>query len=142
MYQNILRILIVDDYAIVREGLIAMLDGQPDIVLVGTASNGAEALSLVQTTCPNVVLLDLVMPTMDGMDSLCTLHAIKQVCPDARIIMLISLTDDEHIHTALKAGAAGYLHKDAGRVQVLNVVRNLSRCSVGPQQPGDASVER
>lgn len=121
-----LRILIVDDYAIVCEGLTAMLASQADMVLVGMATCGNEALLLVQTTRPDLVLLDMVMPALDGMDSLDVLRAIKQILPTTRVLILTSFADDERIHAALKAGAAGYIPKDAGREHILAAIRKLA----------------
>jgi DNA-binding NarL/FixJ family response regulator len=120
--QSTLRILIVDDYAIVCEGLAAMLAGQPDIVLVGMAASGNEALALAQATCPDLVLLDLGLPAQDGLDSLAVLRAIKQLRPAPRILILTSMTDDPAIAAALKAGAAGYISKDAGRERILAAI--------------------
>jgi NarL family two-component system response regulator LiaR len=125
--QTVLRILIVDDYAIVCEGLAAMLAGQPDMVLVGMAASGIEALVLVQRTCPDVVLLDLVMPAQDSLDSLAVLHAIKQARPATCVLMLTSMTDGAGIGAAIKAGAAGYIPKDAGREHILEAIRRLTR---------------
>jgi NarL family two-component system response regulator LiaR len=118
--QSPIRVLIVDDYAIVCEGLAALLAGQPDIVLVGTATDGTAALTLVQEQAPDVVLLDMVMPAMDGM---AVLRAIKRIRPATRVILLTSLTDDARIGAALRAGAAGSLPKDAGRDAVLAAIR-------------------
>jgi DNA-binding NarL/FixJ family response regulator len=125
--QTALRILIVDDYAIVCEGLAAMLAGQPDMVLVGMAASGITALTLVQSTCPDLVLLDLVMPAQDGVDSLAVLRTIKQARPATRVLMLTSMTDGEGIGAAIRAGAAGYISKDAGREQILAAIRKLTR---------------
>jgi len=123
---TLIRVLIVDDYTIVREGLAAMLSGQPDMVLVGMATCGNEALLLVQTTRPDLVLLDMVMPTQDGVDSLAVLRAIKQIQPTTHILLLTSMTNDECLLAALKAGAAGYIPKDAGREHILAAIRNLA----------------
>jgi DNA-binding NarL/FixJ family response regulator len=139
--QNAIRVLIVDDYEIVREGLAAMLAGQPDLVLVGTATDGAEALALVQATQPEVVLLDLVLPTRDGgmdsPDSLAALHAIRQARPTTHILMLTSMADEEgiHIYAALRAGAVGYISKDACREHLLAAIRRLTAGMAGPSHP-------
>jgi DNA-binding NarL/FixJ family response regulator len=131
------RVLIVDDYDIIREGLAAMLSGQPDMLLVGAAADGDDALALVQATNPDIVLLDLAMPTVDGgMDSLKTLHAIRQLRPDTRIIVLTSLTDDVCIQAALKAGASGYLPKDACRDYILAAVRSPAARALGTDPSG------
>jgi DNA-binding NarL/FixJ family response regulator len=122
--QTGIRVLIVDDYAIVCEGLTAILAGQSDIEVVGTAADGKEALMLVQTTQPDVVLLDLVMPTVEDMDSMQTLRAIKQIRPTTHIILLLSMTSDEPLHAACQAGVAGTLAKDASRDHVLKMIRS------------------
>jgi NarL family two-component system response regulator LiaR len=119
-----IRVVIADDHAVVREGLTAILSGQPDIILVGAATNGSEALTLVQEAGPDVVLLDLVMPTMDG---LAALHAIKQARPATRIVILTSFADDERIFAAIKSGAMGYLLKDSSRGQLLEAVRSAAQ---------------
>lgn len=136
--QTALRVLIVDDYEIVREGLAAMLAGQPDVVLVGRAADGDEALVLVQATGPDVVLLDLALPTRDGgMDSLAALHAIRQARPATHILVLTSMADDEgiRIHAALRAGAVGALSKDACREHLLSAIRSLTAGVAGPAHP-------
>jgi two-component system, NarL family, response regulator LiaR len=124
MNGELIRVAIADDHMVVREGLTAILGSQPDIVLVGTASDGNEALALVQDTCPDVVLLDLVMPSVDG---LAALHAIKQARPATRIVILTSFADDERIFAAIKAGAMGYLLKDISRGQLLEAVRSAAQ---------------
>jgi NarL family two-component system response regulator LiaR len=124
MDTELIHVVIADDHSVVREGLTAILSGQPDISLVGAAADGREALALVQDTCPDVVLLDLVMPTMDGLTAL---HAIKQVCPATRIVILTSFADDERIFAAIKAGAMGYLLKDSSRGQLLDAVRSAAQ---------------
>lgn len=123
-----LRVLLVDDYAIVREGLAAMLAGQPDIVLVGMAADDSEALALVHATCPDVVLLDLVIP---GVDSLALLQALRQAQPAVCILVLISVADTGCIRAALRAGAAGYLPKDTSRKHLLTTLRTLTEWRVG-----------
>jgi NarL family two-component system response regulator LiaR len=124
MQDTLIRVVIADDHAVVREGLMAILEGQPDVDLVGAAANGQEALALVQEQAPDVVLLDLVMPTMDGMAAL---HAIRQARPATRIVILTSFADDERIFAAIKAGAMGYLLKDSSRAQLLDAVRSAAR---------------
>jgi DNA-binding NarL/FixJ family response regulator len=104
-------------------------------VLVGTATDGTTALTLVQTTCPDVVLLDMVLPAQDGLESLAVLHAIKRIRPATRIILLTSLTDDARIGAALRAGAVGSLPKDAGRDAVLAAIRRLTLRVVATDDP-------
>jgi NarL family two-component system response regulator LiaR len=119
-----IRVVIADDHAVVREGLTAILAGEPDIALAGTATDGNEAVDLVQATHPDVVLLDMVMPTMDGLTAL---HAIKQARPATQVVILTSFADDERIFAAIKAGAMGYLLKDSSRGQLLEAVRSAAQ---------------
>lgn len=114
-----LRILIADDHAIVREGLAAILAVQPDMELVGEATNGAEAVSLADTLHPDVILLDLMMPRKDGVQAIVE---IKQADPAARILVLTSFADDEKVFPAIKSGALGYLLKDTPRAQLLQAI--------------------
>jgi NarL family two-component system response regulator LiaR len=124
MQDTLIRVIIADDHAVVREGLTAILEGQPDVALVGAAANGQEALALVQEHAPDVVLLDLVMPKMDGMAAL---HAIKQARPATRIVILTSFADDDRVFAAIKAGAMGYLLKDSSRAQLLDAIRSAAQ---------------
>ena len=118
-----LRILIADDHAIVREGLEAILSTQPDLDLVGTATNGLEAVSLSKELHPDVILIDLVMPQMDGLTAI---QSIRADDPQARILVLTSFADDERIFPAIKAGAMGYLLKDTLPHDLLQAIRDVS----------------
>ncbi len=122
-----IRVIIADDHAIVREGLGAILSAQPDLALVGVATNGAEAVSLVKSLKPDVILMDLVMPQMDG---LAAIQAIKTAYPDARILVLTSFADDERVFPAIKAGAMGYLLKDTPREGLLQAIRQVAQGQV------------
>lgn len=122
-----LRILIADDHAIVREGLEAVLSTQPDLALVGMATNGLEAVSLAETLQPDVILLDLVMPKMDGLEAI---QAIRAANPQACILVLTSFADDERVFPALKAGALGYLLKDTLPDDLLQAVRAVAEGKV------------
>jgi NarL family two-component system response regulator LiaR len=119
-----IRILIADDHAVVREGLAAILATQPDMELVGLAVNGLEAVSLARQLHPDVILMDLVMPRMDG------LAAIRQITaetPEARILVLTSFADDESVFPAIQSGAMGYLLKDALPETLLGSIRDVAR---------------
>jgi NarL family two-component system response regulator LiaR len=122
-----LRILIADDHAIVREGLEAILSTQPDLDLVGTATNGLEAVSLSKELHPDVILIDLVMPQMDG---LAAIQSIRADDPQARILVLTSFADDERIFPAIKAGAMGYLLKDTLPHDLLQAIREVAQGKV------------
>jgi DNA-binding NarL/FixJ family response regulator len=115
-----IRLLIVDDQAAVRDGLAVMLDLDPDITVVGTAPNGQEALAAVAELTPEVVLMDLNMPIMGGTEATGRLRASH---PDLPVVVLTTFDDDESILAALRAGARGYLTKDADRATIIQAVR-------------------
>lgn len=104
------RVLLVDDQALFREGLRQLLSVQPDLEVVGEAANGEEAVRSVKTLQPRVVLMDLRMPVLGGVEATRRLH---QLDPQCRVIVLTTFDDDEEVFEALRAGAAGYLLKDA-----------------------------
>ncbi len=104
-----IRILIVDDHGIVRQGIRLYLRSDPEIEIVGEASNGAEALELTHQLHPDVVLMDLLMPVMDG---IAATAAIRQQVPDTEVVALTSVLDDTTVVEAVRAGAIGYLLKD------------------------------
>jgi NarL family two-component system response regulator LiaR len=119
-----IRILIVDDHAIVREGQRALIETEPGMALVGEATNGVEAIELARTLKPDVILMDLSMPGMDGIEAI---ETIKTQNADARILVLTSFAEDEKVFTAVKAGALGYLLKEATPDEILRAVRNVNR---------------
>jgi two-component system, NarL family, response regulator LiaR len=119
-----LRILIADDHAVVREGLEAILSAQSDMTLVGMAINGLEAVSLAKSLQPDVILMDLVMPHMDGLEAI---QSIRSANPQACILVLTSFADDERVFPAIKAGAMGYLLKDTLRQDLLQAIRDVAR---------------
>ena len=115
-----IRILAVDDHPIVRQGIARLVGIQPDMILVGEASNGREAMQQFRTQHPDVTLMDLQMPEMNGLDALI---AIRNEFPDARIIMLTTYAGDAQILRALKAGAQGYLLKNTLHKELLDRIR-------------------
>jgi DNA-binding NarL/FixJ family response regulator len=115
-----IRILIVDDHPLIREGVAAVLSGQPDMSLVGEATTGREAIECFQRHLPDVTLMDLRMPDMSGIDA--TL-AIRSEFPAARIIVLTTYAGDVQALGALKAGASGYLLKNMLRKDLLETIR-------------------
>jgi DNA-binding NarL/FixJ family response regulator len=115
-----IRILIADDHPVLRDGLIAVLNTQPDFDVVGEAEDGADAIRKVEELRPDVVLLDLEMPVTDGVEVLRHLH---QSCPDIPVIVFTAFDTDERILGAIEAGARGYLLKGAPRDEVFHAVR-------------------
>jgi DNA-binding NarL/FixJ family response regulator len=107
-----MRVVIADDQTAVREGLTTLLQTIPDIEVVGTAADGQEAVALVEQRAPDVVLMDLRMPRVDGVEAT---RRIRADWPEVNVVVLTTYADDESIITALRAGALGYLTKDAGR---------------------------
>jgi DNA-binding NarL/FixJ family response regulator len=119
-----IRILLVDDQAMFREGLRTLLATQPDFEVVGEAANGEEALRLCSSERPEIVLMDLRMPILDGVAATRRIHAAH---PDTRVIVLTTFDDDEDIFEGLRAGAVGYLLKDAGSPKLFEAVRATAR---------------
>lgn len=122
-----IRVCLVDDHAVVRQGVRAFLAAQADIVVVGEAGSGPEALALVTEQVPDVVLLDLVMPGMDGVE---LARRFKRISPQTNIVVLTSFLEDEHIFPAIRAGALSYLLKDAGAEEIAEAVRKAARGEV------------
>lgn len=117
---DMIRVLAVDDHPILREGIAKMLQGQDDMVLVGQASNGREAIESFRLLRPDVTLMDLRMPDMNGIDAIA---AIRAEAPNARIVVLTTYAGDVQAAAALKAGAAGYLLKNLLRKELLDTIR-------------------
>jgi two-component system NarL family response regulator len=117
---NRVRILIADDHPVVREGLVALINRRPDMVVVAEASNGREAVEQFLRHRPDVALVDLRMPEMDGVEAI---TAIRQKLPSARFIVLTTFDEDEDIYRGLRAGAKAYLLKDAPRDDLLKCIR-------------------
>lgn len=115
-----IRILLADDQSLFREGLSTLLSVQPDLEVVGEAANGEEALALAERLRPDIVLMDLRMPVLDGVAATRRLH---QRQPNCRVIVLTTFDDDESVFEALRAGAVGYLLKDAPSEKLFEAVR-------------------
>lgn len=126
-----IRVLLVEDENVVREGLSAILSFAPDIEVVGQAEDGVRALELVLRTRPDVILLDLVMPRQDGMTSI---PMILEAVPEVRILVLTSFAEGDLVYQTIKAGALGYMLKDATREQLLQGIRDVAqgRASLHP----------
>ncbi|MBC7870188.1 MAG: response regulator transcription factor [Chitinophagaceae bacterium] len=114
------RVLIVDDHAIVREGLMMLLAEETDFEIVGQAANGLEALKLAPVLQPDVILMDLLMPEMDGIEAT---RRLRQTYPEASVLVLTSFGDDQHVQSAIQAGAIGYLLKDVLKPELLQAIR-------------------
>ena len=115
-----IRVLIVDDHAVVREGLQAFLELQEEIEVAGQAADGEDAVEAAVRLRPDVILMDLVMPRLDGVAAM---RSLRETVPDARVIVLTSFLDDDKLLPALRAGAAGYLLKNAEPREVARAVR-------------------
>ena len=119
-----ITIALVDDHSIVRQGVRALLETQADISIVGEASSGEEGVSLCAEQAPDVVLMDLVMPGMNGVEAT---RQIKQVSPRTQVIVLTSYHEDEHIMPAIRAGALSYLLKDISPGELLAAIRKAAQ---------------
>jgi len=117
-----IRILIVDDHPLLREGVVSLVEKQADMLIVAEASNGKEARQLFQQHIPDITLMDLRLPGIDGIDAM---TAILAEFPDAKIIVLTTFSGDAQILRALKAGARGYLLKDLLRKELLEAIRTV-----------------
>ncbi len=117
-----IRVLIADDHAVVRQGLRTFLDLQEDIEVVGEAADGAAALEAAVALTPDVVLVDLVMPGVDGIEAI---RGLRERVPGARAIVLSSFIDDEKLFPAVRAGAAGYLLKDVQPKELVDAIRTV-----------------
>lgn len=118
-----ITIIIVDDHKVVRQGVRAFMDTQPDIKVVGESGSGEEAVRLVSEHAPDVVIVDLVMPGMDGVE---VTRQVKQTSPRTQVIVLTSYHQDEHIFPAIRAGALSYLLKDVGPAELAEAVRKAA----------------
>ncbi|MEV4310902.1 response regulator transcription factor [Actinocrispum sp. NPDC049592] len=119
-----IRVMLVDDHPVVREGLRGMLEAEPDLTVVGEAGSGAEAVALAQAAKPDVILMDLRMPGLDGAGAT---EKIMAASREIRVIVLTTYESDADILRAVEAGAAGYLLKDASRTELAGAIRAATR---------------
>ena len=119
-----ITILLIDDHRVVRQGVRAFLSTQPDLLVVGEAENGAEGVALAAQHVPDVALMDLVMPGMDGVEAT---RQLKRISPRTQVIVLTSYHDDAHIFPVLKAGALSYVLKDIGVDALAEAIRGAAR---------------
>jgi len=117
-----IRVAIADDHAVVRQGLRTFLELQDGMDVVGEAADGEEAVALVERTAPDVVLLDLVMPRVDGLEAI---RRIRECAPATRVLVLTSFADDRTVLPAVRAGAAGYLLKDVQPPELAEAIRTV-----------------
>ena len=132
MNRTPIRILVVDDHRIVREGIRSLMEDIEDIQVVGEASNGFEGIELVESLLPDVVLMDLMMPLMDGLEAT---RQITEKHPEINILVLTSFITDDKVFPAIKAGARGYLLKDTGSIELIEAIRKVHKDepSLGPE---------
>jgi NarL family two-component system response regulator LiaR len=121
---DLIRVLIVDDHLVVRKGIEALLETEPDIVVVGEASDGSEAVQGAAQFQPDVILMDLVMPQMDG---IMAIERILSEHPGIRILVLTSFAADDKVFPAIRAGALGYIMKDSGAAELVGAIRQVQR---------------
>src|SRR4030042_6437329 len=119
-----IRVLVADDHTIVRDGIYSLLSMTPDIEVVGEASNGREALEMAQKLMPDVVLMDIAMPLMDG------LEATRRICKDflnIKVLVLTQYEDSEHVFSIIEAGASGFISKTAASSELASGIRSVHR---------------
>jgi NarL family two-component system response regulator LiaR len=122
--KELIRILIADDHPIAREGLRSLISTEPGMVIVGEAVDGVDVVAKARDLQPDLTLIDLVMPRQDG---IAAIAAIKQIDPEARILVLTSFAQDDKLFPAIKAGALGYLLKDASPTEIFSAIRDVAR---------------
>lgn len=119
-----IHVLIADDHAVVREGLRTLINTEPGLDVIGEAADGREAVQQTHELKPDVILLDMVMPQLDGLGAI---KAIKEEQPEAKILVLTSFADDDKVFPAIKAGALGYLLKNSSPQRLLRAIRDVHR---------------
>lgn len=149
-----IRVLIVDDHNMVRKGLITLLEEFDDLIVMGEAGDGEMAVHACRESCPDVVLMDMLMPRMDGVTAIAR---IRQVCPQTQLIALTSFSDETNVQNALKAGAISYLMKNVSGDELANAIRRahegqstlapeaaqiLIKATTRPPAPGHDLTER
>jgi NarL family two-component system response regulator LiaR len=122
---NKIRVALVDDHKVVRQGIRTYVEAFPDIIVVGEASSGEEALANIEKWLPDVIVMDMLMP--GGIDGVETIRRVRVVTPHTRVVVLTAYTDDARVVAALRAGALGYVKKDAEPEVLLGAVRAAAR---------------
>ena len=124
MSADIIRVVVVDDHPVYREGLARLLTELGGFQVLGVAADGAEAVAMAAALTPDVVVMDVRMPNLDGIEAT---RRITQACPDSRVVVLTMFEDDDLLFAAVRAGARGYLLKDADDEQISAVLRGIAR---------------
>ena len=119
-----ITVFLADDHAVVRDGLRYLLEAQPEMVVVGDAGDGRETVRLVDQHCPDIVIMDIAMPELNGIEAT---WEIGKRCPSAQVIILSMHSTDEHIKRAVKTGARGFLLKESAGVEVVKAVREVHK---------------
>ncbi len=117
-----IKVLLADDHAVVRDGLRLLLEAQKDITVIGEAADGRETVRLVKQLCPDVVVMDIAMPELNGIDATRRIH---QICFSTQIVILSMYASNEHVYQALRAGAIGYVLKESAGREVVHAVRTV-----------------
>src|SRR5688572_4241284 len=119
-----IKILLVDDHTVVRQGLRVLLEAEPDIAVIGEADTGRQAVTLAQKLSPDVIVMDIAMPNLNGLEA--TRQVLKEK-PSARVLVLSSYSDDEYVHQLTEAGAAGYLLKQTAATDLIKAIREVRK---------------
>jgi DNA-binding NarL/FixJ family response regulator len=130
-----LRLLVADDHELARAGLVSILESEPGFEVVGTAASGRKAMQLARKLKPDVVLMDIRMPDIDGLRAT---RAIKKTCPTTSVIMVTILENPDYLFEAVRAGASGYLLKDAAKHEIVTAVRHVAQGDTS--LPGDVAL--
>ena len=121
---NVIKVFLADDHTIVREGLRSLLDGEVDIEVVGEAEDGREALERIVESRPDVVLMDISMPSLNGIEA--TIR-VKKACPEVNVLILTMHANEEYVHRILQAGASGYLVKQTAETELLVAIKAVNK---------------
>lgn len=121
---SLITLLVADDHSIIRSGICALLKNEPDFQIIGEARSGREAVALTRQLSPNVLIMDLAMPLLNGAEAT---RQILRECPETKVIILSSYQDDPHVEASVSAGAAGYLLKATAAAEIIQAVREVHK---------------